>query len=102
NWITLYLGMSELLAGEEEASRKTFAKLVERGPFATDGGSKKLADFFTEVGQRMSSEGRVSSKIASRYERTNYQSLALFLYGKKNESVEEFEDATAFYRQFAT
>ncbi len=102
NWITLYAGMAELLAGRDAESQKVFAKLVERGPLSTEGGSKKLADFFTEVGQRMSSEGRVSSKIASRYERTNYQSIALFLYAVKNESVGEFEDAAAFYRQFTT
>lgn len=102
NWVTLYAGLAELLAGHDEESRKVFAKLVERGPFSTEGGSRKLADFFTEIGQRMSSEGRISSKISSRYERTNYQALALFLYGLKNESVEEFDDAGAFYRQFTT
>jgi tetratricopeptide (TPR) repeat protein len=102
NWITMYAGIAELQAGNHAASRPLFQKLVDRGPVAKDGGNAKLSQFFIDVGQRMSDDSPIPTGITSKYERFNYEAIALFLYGLKSESIDEFEDALAFYGQFTT
>ncbi len=104
NWITLYAGLAELEAGREAEARPLFAKLVQRGPFTQDGGaaSQRLADFFVDVGRRMSATGTVSERVSSNYDRMSHEAIALYLYALKNENVGDFEEALALHRHFTT
>jgi len=98
DWITLWLGMTELLAGREEASRPVFAALAER----TASESGKLAAFLNDLGTRLSGEEPISSTITSNYTRSNYEAIAYYLYALKNEQLGAFNEALTFYRQFTT
>lgn len=104
NWITLYAGLAELEAGREEEARTVFAKLAERGPFTKDDGpaSQRLAEFFVELGEKLSAPGPVPERLASNYDRMNHEAIALYLYALKNENAGDFPEALAFHRQFST
>ncbi len=101
-WITLYAGLAELLAGRETESRPLFAKLAERAAAMGQEGQGKLPQFFADISKRLGGEEPVPIAVASSYNKFNYEVLALFLYGLKNENVGAFDDALAFYRQFTT
>ncbi len=100
DWVLIYGGMAELLVDREKESRPIFAQLAER--HATRRTEGKLSPFFYDLGIVMSSEGTVPGRGASRYDKTNHEAIALFLFGLKNESLGALEDAITFYRQFAT
>lgn len=98
HWVTLWLGMAELLAGHEEAARPVFAALAER----TSTESGKLAAFLNDLGNRLSGDAPVSSTIVSSYNRATYEAVAFYLCGLKNEQLGAFSEALTFYRQFTT
>ncbi|MHA3774692.1 hypothetical protein ACXR0O_24480 [Verrucomicrobiota bacterium sgz303538] len=102
NWITLYAGLAEMLSGREAEARPLFAKLVERGPFSTEGGNQKLASFFLDVGKNLSGEEVIPEKVSANYDRMTYEALALFLYAQKDENLGETDESLALYRQFTT
>lgn len=98
HWITVWAGLAELLADREEEARPVFATLAERA--SAEGG--KLAMFLADVGKRLSGEEAIPSKITPNYNLLNYEAIALFLYGLKDEKLGAFDDALTFYRQFTT
>ena len=100
DWVLIYAGLAELLTGHEEDARPLFAQLAERNASARESG--KLAPFLYDLGTAMSGDQPVPEKAASRYDRGNHEALALYLFALKDESLGAMDDATTFYRQFAT
>ena len=98
DWITVWAGLAELMAGREEEARPIFAALAERA--SGEGG--KLPAFLADLGKRLSGGEAIPSTITPNYNLLTYEALALFLYALKNEQLGAFDDALTFYRQFTT
>jgi hypothetical protein len=100
DWVLLYGGLAELLMGREPESRPLFTELAERTtPERANG---KLAQFLHLLGEKMSGEHPVPSKVASSFDRANHEAIALYLLALKNENLGAIDEALTFYRQFAT
>ena len=100
DWVLIYGGMAELLVDQEKEARPLFVQLAERHAASRTVG--KLSPFFYDLGIVMSGDAVVPGRGASRYDRTNHEAIALFLFGLKNESLGALDDAVTYYRQFAT
>lgn len=100
DWVLIYGGMAELLVDREKEARPYFAQLAERHAASRTEG--KLSPFLYDLGIVMSTDQPVASRGASRYDRSNHEAIALFLFGLKNENLGALDDAINFYRQFAT
>jgi hypothetical protein len=100
DWVLIFGGMAELLLDREKEALPIFAELAERHAASRTVG--KLSPFLYDLGIVMSGDAPVPGRGASRYDRTNHEAIALFLFGLKNESLGALDDAITFYRQFAT
>jgi hypothetical protein len=100
NWITVHIGMAELLAGRESEARSAFRDLEARGVFSSDTAEGKLAQFFVDLGRTMSSTGPVSASVAKDYDKSNHEAIALFLLALKDWNERAFEEAGPLFRQF--
>src|SRR5687768_846732 len=63
DWITVWAGLAELMAGREEEARPIFAALAERA--SGEGG--KLPAFLADLGKRLSGEEAIPSTITPNY-----------------------------------
>ena len=82
NWITMYAGLAELLAGHEEESRPIFARLDER----VKARPARSGEFLGDLGLRLSGADPMPSSLASRYDRPDLRSdraLSLRVEGRK-------------------
>ena len=100
NWITVHIGMAELLAGRESEARSAFRDLEARGVYSSDAAEGKLAQFFVDLGRTMSSTGAVDASVAKDYDKSNHEAIALFLLALKDWNARAFEEAGPLFRQF--
>ena len=100
DWMLFYGGFTELLTAHETDARALFTKLAERTSADKEAG--QLAKFLYTAATYLSAEGPVPTKAVSAFDRSNYEVLALYLCGLKNDDVGALTDAMTFYRQFTT
>ncbi len=100
NWITLHRGLALLLAGKEPEAREIFAKLEERGAYSHDPAEEKMSGFFSDTAHQLAGAASIEASVAVNYEKSNYQSIALFLFALKDWQMGKFDEAGPLFRQF--
>ena len=100
DWIQLHQGIALMLAGKEAAARPVFAKIEERGPFPKGSNNPELADFMVKLAHLLRGADPVSPEVIANYDKYNYQGIAFLALALKDFSLEKYEDAEAFFRQF--
>jgi hypothetical protein len=79
NWITLHLGLAELLAGRNAEARAAFARIQERGAIPAEKEHAKLPAFFVKTAEMMVSEQTIPVSVAKDYDKWSYEAFALML-----------------------
>ncbi len=100
NWVTLQLGLSQLLDGHPDQARATFGKLVERGPYTFDPSEEKLAGFFPDLGRRAADPTHTPVAEAKIFGKTGFEPMAALVLAAKDWQLGSFEDAGPLFRQF--
>lgn len=100
NWITMQNGLTRLLAGKLPEAQAEFSKIEKRGLYSRDPREEKLARFFVETARLAASAGPQTSDVARNYNLDTTEAFALLIFGLKNWSLGQFEDASFFFRQF--
>ncbi|MES2570574.1 MAG: hypothetical protein V4710_11040, partial [Verrucomicrobiota bacterium] len=100
NWINLYQGLAEWLAGREAEGRAAFGKIEERGSHPGDESERKLSQFFLDLSHLLRDTGPALTDAAKAYNPASYQAIALLLVGLKQWNTNQFDEAAALFRQF--
>lgn len=100
NWITLHRGLALLMAGREPEAREVFGKIEERGAYSHDPAQEKMSAFFVDTAHQLAGAFSIQPSVARNYEKTNYQSIALFLFALKDWQMGKFDEAGPLFRQF--
>jgi tetratricopeptide (TPR) repeat protein len=100
DWMLLYQGLAEFLAGHDTEARSLFAELAERTDADKEAG--QLAKFFHSAAEPLSAEGPVSPRVVTAFDHASYEVIALYLFALKTESAGVLNDAMTFYRHFTT
>ena len=101
NWITLHTALAELLAGHADNASGWFKVIENRGKYSPDLAEQALASFFLDVAQRASGAKAIPTDATRDLDLRNYEALALLLYGLKDWSLGEYDEAWTLFRQYA-
>ncbi|MDB6156106.1 MAG: hypothetical protein JWL90_4559 [Chthoniobacteraceae bacterium] len=102
NWITMHEGLAYLLAGKDPEARAAFAKVQERQWTDEGAGAKKLEKFFLTTTTLLVGDEKIPSDAAKDYDKSNHEAFALLLFGLKDWNLEDYENASSFFRQFSS
>jgi len=100
NWIVVYRGMAELLAGRDPKARAVFKSLRKEGTESTDPAENKLNPFFSDLARKIGSDAAIPLSDAKDYDKTNHESIALLLFALKDWNIGTFDEAGPLFRQF--
>lgn len=100
NWITFHEGFSALLAGHGADARSVFKVLHERGMFATDPGSKTLANFFVETSRLAEDETPIGPRVVKNFSKNNVEAFSLLIFALKDWELGKFDDANEIFSAF--
>jgi hypothetical protein len=100
NWVTVYRGVAELLAGREREARAVFASLEKRATDSTEQPENKLTRFFSELARKAGGDSPIPASDAKDYDKTNHESIALLVFALKDWIVGAFDEAGPLFRQF--
>jgi serine/threonine protein kinase len=101
NWITLHAAMAALLAGKADEATALFNTIRERGKYSLDPAESALSTFFLDVAEQAGGSKAITADAVKDLDRRNYEALALFLYGLKDWSLGEYDEAWTLFRQYA-
>ncbi|MEP6670071.1 MAG: protein kinase [Chthoniobacter sp.] len=101
NWITLHAALVEFLAGRPDQANARLKQIEDRGKFSPDPAEVDLATFFLDVAARAGGTKAITAEAAKALDRRNYEALTLLLYGLKDWSLGEYDEASALFRQYA-
>ena len=97
SWAELHEGLTELLDNELTESRETFAGLQKQGLFTKDPAQLKLANFFVETGRFLEDAKPIPAQVLKSWNKDSLENMALFLFGLKDWSLGDFDDANALF-----
>lgn len=100
NWLTLHEGLAQLVANNEKASRLAFTKLSTRELYGRTPEEKAQAQFFVDLGKRLSTAKTVPSGVAKDFNKSNHEAIALLIFGLKDWALADYEEASRLLRQF--
>jgi serine/threonine protein kinase len=101
NWITLHAALAEFLAGHPELANAKLKQIEERGKYSPDPAEESLATYFLDVAKLAGGPKAITADSAKDLDRRNHEALALLLYGLKDWSLGEYEEAATLFRQYA-
>lgn len=101
NWLTLHAALTDFLAGRSDEANKKLQQISERGKFSLDPAEEDLATYFILTSERASGDKAIPAEAVKELDRRNYEALALLLYGLKDWSLGEYEEAATLFRQYA-
>lgn len=101
NWITLHAALVDFLAGRTEQANAKLQQISERGKYSPDPAEEDLATYFIITAERASGTKPITAEAAKELDRRNYEALSLLLYGLKDWSLGEYEEAATLFRQYA-
>jgi fructosamine-3-kinase len=100
DWVIVYRGMAELLAGREPKARPVFRSLTKQASEAGNPAEKKLHPFFNDLARKLGSDAVIPVSDAKDYDKTNHESIALLLFALKDWIIGAFDEAGPLFRQF--
>ena len=100
NWAMLHAGFTALLNGEVSESRSTFTRLQQSGLYTKDAAQLKLANFFVETGRFLADARMIPASVVQSWDKDTFESMSLLLFGLKDWSSGEFEDADALFQAY--
>jgi len=101
NWTTLHAALAEFLNGHADQATQHLKALEDRGLYSPDPAEKDLAAFFVDTAGKADGTKAITAGSAKNLDRENYEALALLLFGLKDWSLGEYEEAAALFRQYA-
>ncbi|HSI15921.1 MAG TPA: serine/threonine-protein kinase [Chthoniobacter sp.] len=101
NWITLHQVLVDFLAGRNEQADAKLQQIEERGKYSPDPAEDDLATFFLTAAERAGGAKAITAESVKEQDRRNYEALSLLLYGLKDWSLGEYEEAATLFRQYA-
>jgi tRNA A-37 threonylcarbamoyl transferase component Bud32 len=100
NWLVVYRGMAELLAGRDPKARAVFKSLRKPLTESSDATEKKLHPFFDDLSRKIGSDAPIPLSDAKDYDKTNHESIALLLFALKDWIIGAFDESGPLFRQF--
>ncbi len=100
NWAIANMGLARLFEGNTREANEAFEDLEKRGLFSTDPKDQRLANFFVEMGRLARSDQSVPAGTIRVYERNNYDSFAILVYGLKDWNMGAIGDAGVMLEAF--
>ena len=100
NWLTLHVGLAELLAERKKEADTAFTRMEARGSFGNDPTEKEIGDFFVSIAKQMTTPAAAPASVAKNFEKSNYEAIGLLLLALKNWNLGDFDGAAALLRQF--
>jgi serine/threonine protein kinase len=100
NWTTLHAVLAEFLNGHVDLAKKHLQALVDLGLYSTDPAEKDLGAFFVDTGTKALTPEVVTADSCKNLDRENYESLDLLLYGLKDWSLGNYDEAGTLFRQY--
>jgi tetratricopeptide (TPR) repeat protein len=100
NWVTLHLALAEFLDGHADKATLHLKALEERGPFSPDPAEEMLANFFVDTAGKADGTHAIPATAAKDLDRASYEGFALLLFGLKDWSLGEYDEAWTLLRQY--
>ncbi len=100
SWIILHAGMAAYQGNLPNEGRRIFQKLGAAPAFSSKPEDAELAAFFSMMGREMGRDGALPLATIRDYEGSEYQPLALYLFGLKEWSGSRFENAVRFFEAY--
>jgi hypothetical protein len=93
NWVTVNEGLVSLLQYNAPDARDWFKVVRERGHFSNDPSDSALVNFFSTLGDEMSSGRPIPASSGSKYALDSFEALGPLLFALKDWSLGKFDDA---------
>ncbi len=100
SWVAYHEGLSALVANHVPEAAAAFQKLRDRGPFATEGADRPLADFFVQIGGLLGQNAPIPAQAAAKYGAPSYQAAAPLAFGLKDWQLDSLEQAAVLLKKF--
>ncbi|MEO7931641.1 MAG: protein kinase [Chthoniobacterales bacterium] len=100
SWAMLQKGIALQLNGRLDDARSLYADLQKKGPYSQESSEVRLAGFFVETAKQMKEKNGISSVVATAYDNTNYEAMALLAFAMKDWSLGDFANAGPLLQQF--
>ena len=101
NWISLHAALTDFLTGHFQEAQGHLTTIEERGLFSQDPAEQALATFFVETAKRTNGSQPIPADATKDLDRRNYEALNLLLFGLKDWSLGEYDEAWTLFRQYA-
>jgi hypothetical protein len=101
NWITLHAALTELLNGHADKANARLETLKARGRYSSDPAEEELGKFFVDTAGQAGGAGAISSASARNLNHGNFEAFALLLFGLKNWSLGNYDEAAAIFSDYA-
>ena len=101
NWITLHAAIVDFLAGRTELANAKLKQIEDRGKYSTDPAEEALATYFLDVASRAGGSVAIIADTTKDLDRQSYEALSLLIYGLKDWSLGEYDEAATLFRQYA-
>ncbi|MDR3405575.1 MAG: serine/threonine-protein kinase [Chthoniobacter sp.] len=101
NWITLHAALVDFLAGRTDQANARLKQIEDRGKYSPDPAEADMVTYFLDVAARAGGAKAITAEAVKDLDRRNYEALALLLYGLKDWSLGEYDEASALFRQYA-
>ena len=100
NWALFNQGLCALLQGKVVPARDIYQNLAERAEFSSEERDLSLVTFFEKSGELLGSPLPVGGELASLFDATGTEALALLACGLKDWEMGAFSAAPGYFRAF--